>query len=356
MIRDIFAFPERAYWLVAALLVAFLIFAVSKKRKALLQKWNLIRSDAPAFTRPANRVLKTALYLAGFVLLALAFMGPQWGQKEHALKTEGLDMCIALDLSRSMLAEDMSPSRLDQAKNQLTAFLPKLGGDRVTLVAFAGSAYMASPLTSDYSALINYLAPLDPSFITNQATSLDSAILNCLRGLKVNDAATAESLEWESAKLIALVTDGESTGDEGSPAVDRLKKLGIPVFAIALGTREGAKIPIRDERGQLRSYLPDPTTGKPAVTKLEDESLKKIAMATEGQVFYGENGLSAWQDFYAATKKFKRSAQDAGSRFSKEHRFQFPLGIAFLFLLWDLLLTETRVPWAKLRFWRRRSP
>lgn len=355
MIDDFFAFPERMFWLLGVVVVGILIWVVNTKRRQLLSRWNLVRDDAPAFARPVNRRLKTVLYILGLICVVLAYMGPQWGQKEQSLKTEGLDICIALDLSRSMLAEDILPSRLEQAKNQLTAFLPKLGGDRVALVAFAGTSYIVSPLTSDYSALINYLSPLDPSFISNQSTSIDSGISSCLRALKIPDNATPESLEWEASKLIAVVTDGEDTADDDSnPLIDRVKSLGIPIFSIALGTKDGGRIPVRDEQNQLRSYLGDPSTGKPAITKLLDESLKKMAVATDGQVFYAENGLIAWEDFYQATKKFKRSAQDAGSKFTKEHRFQLPLAIAFLLLLWDLFLTEIKFPWSLFAFWRRR--
>jgi Ca-activated chloride channel family protein len=355
-VENLFAFPAHALWFALLGVVIALLILVARARVRVLKKWNLVRSDALAYARPVNRPLKTALYVGGLLFVILAYMGPQWGQKEQALKTEGLDLCIALDLSRSMLAEDILPSRLDQAKNQLTSFLPRMGGDRVTLVAFAGSAYAASPLTADYAALINYLSPLDPSFISNQATSLEAALRTCLRALKIDDTVTPESLEWESSKLIALVTDGEDTSADtvSSPIVKRIVSLGIPVFSIAVGSAAGAKIPVRDERRQLKYYVKDRVAGGDAVTKLLDESLKKLASETQGQVFYAENGLKAWEDFYQATKKFKRSSQDAGSKFSKEHRFQIPLAIALLFLLWDFFLTEIKFPWSLFRFWRRR--
>jgi Ca-activated chloride channel homolog len=354
LVNELFAFPERLIWILGLITVSYLIWIAARARKRVLAKWNLVRNDALAFAKPKNRPLKTFCYLAGIFFVVLAYMGPQWGQKEQSLKTEGLDLCIAIDVSKSMHAEDILPSRLEQAKNQLTSFLPRLGGDRVTLVAFAGSAYIASPLTADYAALINYLAPLDPSFISNQSTSLDVALSSCLRALKITDTTTPESLEWESAKLIALVTDGEETNESSRPTIDRLKTLGIPVFSIAVGTQEGAKIPIRDERKQLRSYIKDRASGSDAITKLLDESLKKLAQQTGGLVFYAENGLRAWEDFYQATKRFKRNAQDAGSKFSKEHRFQLPLLLAFLFLLWDLVLTEIKFPWSLFNFWRRK--
>lgn len=355
MIQELFAFAERIVWFFAVLLLMFLMWRVSNTRRSILKKWNLHRNDAPAFSNPVNRTLKNILFFVGLTATIVALMGPQWGQKEQSVKTEGLDLCIAIDLSRSMLAEDISPNRLDQAKNQLTAFLPKLAGDRVTLVAFAGSSYIVSPLTSDYSALINYLIPLDPSFISNQATSLDSAIMSCLKGLGITPEATAESLEWESSKLIALVTDGESTSDTRGVALKKVEDLGIPVFSIAVGTKQGAKIPVRDERGQLKGYVMDSSTNQAAITKLYDESLINLAKSSKGQVFYAESGLAAWQNFYEATKNFKRSSQEAGSKFSKEHRFQIPLFIAFMLLLWDLFLTETKFPWHVFAFWRRRS-
>ena len=333
--------------------VLALILRSATVRRKIFSEWNLLKNKALAFSPPKNRGKKNTLYILALVLCVIAMSGLQWGQKEQSLKTEGLDICLAIDISKSMLAEDASPNRLGQIKNQMTAFLPRLSGDRVTLVAFAGSAYIASPLTSDYVALINYLSPLEPSFISNQATSFDTALKTCLRALKIDEIKEQEELEWEASKLIVLVSDGEETISTESPSLQKLKELNVPVYAIASGTPGGAKIPIRDESNRLKGYIKDRAAGTDATTKLQDESLKKIASETGGNVYYASQGLGAWSKFFEDTKNFKRSSQDAGTKLSKEQRFQIPLLIAIIFLLLDFLMTETKFPWTK--YWRKKN-
>ncbi len=291
---------------------------------------------------PVNRPLKTALYLLGTFCVLVALIGPQWGQKAHTVKAEGLDLCVAVDISRSMLAEDMMPSRLQYVKNQLSIALPRLGGDRASIVAFAGTAFQAAPLSNDHAALLSFLDPLDPSFVSDQATNLGAAVETCLGALGLNERNRESLFLDESARLIVLFTDGEDTTNDQNGALARAEKLGIPVYGFLAGTRQGGPMPLRD-RGQLTGYIQDPKTGKPAVSKADPKGLQEIAEKTGGKVFDLSSGIDAWKDFEKSIADFKRDSKEAGTQLDREERFQIPLLIGWILLLLDFVLTETKL-------------
>lgn len=290
----------------------------------------------------ANRPLKNALYLLGSLLVIIAALGPQWGQKAHTVKAQGLDICFAIDLSRSMLVEDVSPSRLQAVKNQLALFLPQMGGDRAAIVAFAGSGYIAAPLSPDANALSGFLDPLDPSFISDQGTSFGAALENCFTALKLDQAKDAAEVLDDAAKLIVLLSDGDDNVNEAGPAIARAVKLGVPIFAVAVGTEQGGAMAIRDARGTLEGYVKDPRTGQPVIVKLLDKGLKEIAKKAGGQVFYASQGTEAWKQFREAIANYKRDSREAGTKLDREERFQWPLLVGLLLLCLEFLMTETR--------------
>lgn len=343
-------YSERWWMLVLVAAIFVLILRTSAVRKRFMKQFGLILAKG-SFDRPVNRILKNTLYVVGAFFACLAALGPQWGQKMHAIKAQGLDICFAMDLSRSMLAEDTSPSRLEQAKNQLSIFLPRLGGDRAAVTAFAGSGYIAAPLTVDHAALANFLKPLQPDFISNQATRLDVGVKTCLEALDLDKVEDSSQLLDASAKLVVLITDGEDTEKPTGDAIKRAEKLGVPVYAMAVGSVKGGPIPLRDDSGRITDYVKDPANGQTVLTKLQAESIRDIARQTGGQVFYLSEGVEAWRRFETAISDYKRESRDAGTNLAREHRFQWPLLIAFLLLLLDFFITETRmrfsIPWKR---------
>jgi len=296
---------------------------------------------------PKLRPFKIVLYLLGTLFLCLAYLGPQWGQKEKTFKAEGLDVCFALDLSRSMLAEDVSPSRLEQAKNQLSIFLPNLGGDRAAIVGFAGTGFVAAPLSADHNALSGFLDPLDPSFISNQSTRLGAGVSACLSALGLEGIKNREEIAGTSAKLIVLISDGEDQFEDYNSSIQTCEKLGIPIFTMAAGTVKGGKIPVRDNRGEIKSYVMDQKEA--VVTQLKDKALKEISQKTGAKTFYLSSGTTAWKQFSEATENYKRDSIDAGTKLDREERFQWPLLIAFVLLLIDFFLPESKIHFPLLR-------
>lgn len=338
-----FSQTENALLLVLIPVIFVLMLQSARVRRVANKALGL--SADPRFEAPVNRPLKSFLYMVGLIFAGIAAVGPQWGQKAHPIKAQGLDICFAMDLSRSMMAEDLSPSRLEQAKNQLAIFLPRLGGDRAALVGFAGSSYVAAPLSVDHTALITFLEPMGPDVISDQATNLSAGVEACLGTLGLADIKDRNEILDDAAKLVVLVSDGEDTASDDTGAIAKAEKFGIPVFAMAVGTEKGAPIPLRED-GKLTGYVKDPQTRQPVLSRLAIKGLKDIAEKTGGKVFYGSAGVEAWKDFENSIADFKRESRDAGTRLDKEERFQWPLAIAVLALLWDFVLTETKWRWS----------
>lgn len=324
-------------------MVALMVHA-SKIRNKVLQRLGLLQKTG-AFEKPVNRPFKNILFIAGVLSCFVALLAPQWGQKAHTFKAQGLDICFAMDLSKSMLAEDVAPSRLVSAKNQLNIFLPRLGGDRAAIVGFAGSGFVAAPLSVDHASLGAFLEPLHPEYMSNTSTNLASGIDACLTALDVDQVKTRDEILDAAAKLIVLITDGEDTVDDFKDAIGRCEKLGIPVYSFAQGTLKGGPIALRDANGRLEGYLKSPGSGQPVLSQLKDTALKDIAKRTGAKVFYGAEGIEAWKSFEAAIQNYKRDSRDAGTMLDREDRFQWPLLLAFIFLLLDFFISETKIRW-----------
>lgn len=280
------------YWLLAIPFILFLFYLSAKKRREVLEL--LVHTPRAQFKRPQNRKVKNILFIIGLLFVIISYLGPQWGQKPHVVKAEGLDICFALDLSKSMLVEDVSPNRLSQIKNQLMIFLPKLTGDRVSIVAFAGSGYVVAPLSSDYLAIQDFVEPLEPDFISDQSTRLSVALDTCAEALKVKGIKDYSEIEEEAAKVIVLLSDGEDTVDEGKFSIEQSKKLKIPVFSIAIGTEEGGPVPVYDSNRNVVNYLKNGS--EPVLSQIKDTALKQLAEESGGKVFYASNGVSVWDD------------------------------------------------------------
>jgi Ca-activated chloride channel family protein len=254
-------------------------------------------------------------------------------------------MCVALDLSRSMYAEDLSPNRLKQAKNQIALFLKNLTGDRVSIVGFAGSGYVAAPLSIDYPSLLDFMEPMNPEFISDQSTNLAAGVDSCLDALEIRDEKKSEDLVGEAAKVIVLVSDGEDNVEDYKDALVRVNQLKIPVYAVAMGTIKGAPIPLRSDDSTLQGYLKDPETGQPVMSMLKDKALKEIASRTNADVFYSSEGVGAWVRLEKALKKYQRNVKEMGAVLNRVHRFPIFLILAFVFLILDFFIPEVKMKW-----------
>jgi len=329
-----FANIQAAYifWLIIALVGFF--FRVNARRKKLLEDFadkNLLPTLIASVDIRKYR-LKQVLIIIVFSLAVFSLMRPQWGFKWQEIKRKGLDILIAVDVSKSMLAEDIKPNRLERTKLALADFVKYLKGDRIGLIAFAGSAFVQCPLTVDYSGFLLSAEALDINTIPKGGTSISSAIRQAI-----------ESYEGglKKYKVLIIITDGEDHEGDPVKAAELAQKEGIKIFCIGIGTNEGELIPVTDESGN-KAFLKD-RSGAVVKSRLDEATLQKIALATGGSYVRAgskEFGL----DLIYKEKLSEMEKRELETKMAKqyEERFQIPLVLAFLLLAVEFILSDRR--------------
>ncbi len=234
--------------------------------------------------RPA---VQGALYGLGLVLFGIALAQPQIGEEVKPEKRRGIDLVVALDASKSMLARDVQPSRLDRARLELTTLLDELKGDRVALVAFAGDAFIQSPLTSDYSAVKLFLRAVEPDQMPQGGSNIGDALRLSKQLLENADRGAKE-------KVIVLLSDGEDLVGEVDEAVAELKRANIQVLTVGVGSEQGEPIPVYNRRGEFVDYKKD-SSGETVITRMDRTGLSAIADATGGAFYYQPRGVAMAQ-------------------------------------------------------------
>lgn len=229
----------------------------------------------------SQRYLKWALRCGVLFFLLTALARPQMGQSQQSIKAEGFEIFLALDVSESMLAEDILPSRLEKAKIDLARLVDQLGGHKIGIIAFAGSAAVISPLTQDTAAVKMYIESLDTQTISTQGTQFQAA-LEAADSAFERGSANTDSMSGIT-KVLLLASDGEDHEKGAVEMARELAKKGIRIFSVAYGTEKGASIPARDPRGFLKGYKRD-RSGAVVVTTVKGDALK--ALAKEGQGFF----------------------------------------------------------------------
>ncbi len=329
-----FANPENLLWLlVIPLLAGWAWYSLKRRWKALYRF-----VDAPMLARlapsldPRRRISKMGLILLAFTLLLLALARPQFGTRLETIEREGQDVVVALDVSLSMLAEDIQPSRLRKAKHAIGSFVDLLQGDRVGIVAFAGEAFVQCPLTLDYAAAKMFLDALDTTILPVQGTALEQAIRRSLDMFSSKET---------THKVLILITDGE--GHMGDPvgAARTAAQQGVLIHTVGIGSVQGTPIPMRDEQGRRQGFKKD-SRGNVVMTRLDQGTLQEIARETGGRYFRaspGERELADIQAEIAGMDKKRLSAQEF-TQFDEQ--FQAFVGLAWILLVLESLLGERR--------------
>lgn len=292
-----------------------------------------LRAQLAGAVSVGRRVFKAVLMLAAFALIAVALARPQMGFLQKEIKQRGRDVIIAVDTSRSMLATDISPTRLARAKLVAQDIMNLVKGDRVGLVAFAGTAFLQAPLTLDYTAVFNSLSELDTSVIPKGGTNIAAAI---------RAAEEAFGKGESTSKALIILTDGEELDADGIAAAKRAKELGMRIFTLGIGSPEGSLIPLKSESGGS-DFVRD-LSGKPVQSRLDATRLKEIAEAGGG--FYEpmtpESAKIIYEKGILPMEEVETGV--AGSRVPLE-RYQWPLGAAIALLaLWMVVGDRRRVP------------
>ena len=267
---------------------------------------------APGVSR-GRPLVQTALETAGLALLAVALAQPQCGSHTEVVKRTGVDVVVALDASRSMLARDVQPSRIERARLELITLLDQLKGDRVGLVVFAGSAFIQSPLTTDYDAAKLFLRAVDPREMPQGGTDIGGALELCREVLENGGGASRD-------RVIVLLSDGEDFGGDVDRAVAELKAAGIRVFAVGIGSESGEPIPLLDESGAVTGYKKD-ANGNTVLTRLDKADLARIAEATGGELFHQPRQV-AMNGVVERIDRLQRAEMESRMTVRYEQRFQ----------------------------------
>lgn len=325
-------------WLLAALAVAALTILfwrrADRRRRADLERFASahLLPDLTAEVSPRRRRVKRALLLAAIVLLGLAFAGPQYGFTWQETQRRGIDVLIALDVSRSMLAQDVVPNRLERAKLAIIDLVEKLGGDRVGLIAFAGTAFLQCPMTLDHGAFLEALAALQPGIIPAPGSNLASAI---------QVAQDALRTQARNVKLLVLFSDGEDLAGDAIDAARAAAADGIKIYTVGVGSPAGELIPVTSKDGRTE-FLKDPD-GQYVKSRLDEETLRKVAEATGA--FYeplGQRGEGVEAVYERALAPLPKEELASRMRRVPLDRFQWPLALALLCLAIEPLIGERR--------------
>jgi Ca-activated chloride channel family protein len=278
------------------------------------------------------RCAKAILRVSAVVLTLLALARPQFGTRVETVQSVGQDIMIAVDLSRSMLAEDVAPNRLERARLAIFRLMRQLNGDRIGLVAFAGTAFVQSPLTIDYSAAGLFLGAMHPDIMPVQGTDLGEAVRVSLDAL--DDGA-------RDARLLILVTDGEDHEDRFAEELGRARESGVRVYIIVFGSTEGVPIPLYDERGQREGFLRD-EDGAVVTTRLGEETLANFIGLADATVVRAGEGGTGFEDLVDDIASRDGEALDEQQITQFEEQYQIFLGLALLLLIAELVISDRK--------------
>ena len=315
-------------------IIIIAIILHNKWRKASLRLFaedKLIKRLTPTLS-VINIKIKHTLLITIFILLVISLANPQIGTKMEEVKREGVDLIIAIDLSNSMLAEDIKPNRLARSKQAISRLIDKLEGDRIGLIVFAGEAYVQLPITTDYSAAKLFLSTVNTNIIPTQGTEIGKAI----------DLATNSfELENEQNKAIIIITDGESHDEKAIENTQNARSLNIFVHTLGMGLAKGGPIPVYDKYGNKKGFRKD-KEGEVVISKLNEELLQEIAEKGEGIYVRANNSEAGLSKVLAEINKMEK--KEIGTMVFTEHkdRFQIFICLSIVLLILKLFITNKR--------------
>ncbi|HEU4402880.1 MAG TPA: VWA domain-containing protein, partial [Candidatus Polarisedimenticolia bacterium] len=277
-----------------------------------------------------RRVIKAVLVVAACLFLILALARPQWGARLETLSRRGVDVIVAVDTSLSMLAEDVKPNRLAQARAAVSSLIDLLQGDRVGLVAFSGAAYVACPLTLDYSAASLFVDVLDTDLIPIRGTAIAEAIRTSTRAFDSSQ---------RRYKVLILITDGEDHEGDVETAVGAARDEGVTIFTVGIGSPSGEPIPLRNARGDVVGYKEDHDRRK-VTSRLGESALESMALRTGGRYFRASTEGIELRRIYEEIAKMDQRTLSARLQTAFEERYQWPLLLALLLLGLEAAISE----------------
>jgi len=327
-----FANPGFLYLLLLlpAIILIYIINEVRKKRALKrLGDVTLVSRLVPEMSqsRPVIKfILQLVAVTSGIIMLAR----PQFGSRLEDVRKEGVEVIIALDVSNSMLAEDIQPDRLTRAKQAISRLVDNLDNDKIGLIVFAGDAYIQIPVTTDYVSAKMFLSTINPNMVPKQGTAIGAAISLGMRSFSPGEG---------KSKAMIIITDGENHEDDPVKAADEASKAGIVIHTIGIGSTEGVPVPVLNNG--KKDYLKD-ADANTVITKLDEEILKKIALSTNGNYVRANNSNLGLDEIFGDIKKMKKQELESTMYTEYNDQFQIFAAIAIFLLLIEFIIMERK--------------
>jgi len=316
------------YLLILVVVVAGVGAATFYLRRRRLERFGQVETlrELMPEASPRRERYKAIMILLAMAFVVIALARPQMGSKLRKVSRQGVEMMLAVDVSNSMLAQDIEPSRLERTKYAINRLLENLGQDRVGLVAFAGEAFVQLPVTADYVTARNFVNQLSPDMIDKQGTAIGAAL---------ELAASSFSSGSEGARVIILITDGENRGDDALATAQAIAKKGIKIYAIGIGTPEGAPISIDGD------FIRD-KDGKLVVSKLDEQLLQKIALGSGGAYIRATGTSLGLSEIVTKIRQMDKKRFATAEFEEYNEKFQYPLAAALLLLVAEIFILDRK--------------
>ena len=327
--------PIYFYFFAVLLLVLFVFVGDvlwKKKKQRHFAEAGLLSKIAPT-TSTFKAILKVVIFSLGLSFLILSLVNPKMGTKLKTVKREGVDIVFALDVSKSMLAEDIAPNRLEKSKQIISKVIENLGSDRIGVIVYAGSAYPLLPITTDHASAKMFLQNANPDMVSSQGTAINEAL---------DLAKTYYNNDDQTNKFLIILSDGEDHEAQTISLAETLTENGVKVFTVGVGTESGQPIPIR-KNGRM-TYKKD-RKGEVVITQRHAEVLKEIAEKTQGRYIDGnrtEKPVNAIVDVIANAQKHEFETKQFSDY---KDQFQWFVALGMFFLLFDVFLHEKKTKW-----------
>ena len=323
-------------FLVVGMVILFLWNALWKRKtKQLYASDDLLKRLSPSQSR-FKATLKLVVLSLAVVCFCLALMNPKVGTKLETIKREGVDVVFAIDVSKSMLAEDVAPSRLEKAQQLTAQIINKLVSDRVGIIAYAGKAVPQLPITTDYAAAKMFLQNMNTEMLSSQGTAIDEAIQ--LSRTYFNDAE-------QTNRVLVIISDGEDHKNLSLDVAKAAAKEGIRIFTIGVGSEKGGPIPLK-RNGIVMRYKKN-QKGETVITKLNAKTLTAIAEKANGLFIQGQNTKQVTEKFSEILNNLEKKEFKAKTFSEFKDQFQWFLGLGLFFLILDVLFLERKTAWLK---------
>lgn len=325
-----FANPDFLFLLaLLPVLIAFYIYAIIRKKKA-IKSWGnpVLMSQLMPDESLKRQHLKYWLLFGAITIVIFIIAGPQFGSKLETVKRNGVEIMVCLDVSNSMLAEDVSPNRLDKAKQMLSKLTDGFTNDKVGLIVFAGDAFTQLPITSDYISAKMFLSSINPAMVSTQGTAIGAAINLATRSFTPSEA---------SDKAIILITDGENHEDDAVGAAKNAAEKGIHVNIVGMGLPKGAPIPLEGSN----NYMKD-KEGNVVITQLNETMCQEIAAAGKGLYVRADNTNSALKTLQKEIEKMNKSELDSKVYSEYDEQFQMLTWIALFILIVEFFVLSRK--------------